>query len=129
MPTQGKRSEGDLKRDVFDSASLWDRIDGDLELLRDLIAAFEGESPVLLEQIELAIRRGAAVEVRKASHKIKGSVLQFSAGPAVVASQQLEEMGDTGSLSGAEEALTRLRHEIDALMEALHAMVLEKAAQ
>jgi HPt (histidine-containing phosphotransfer) domain-containing protein len=98
-------------------------VDGDLDLLRDLTALFAQDAPRMLGQIEVAIRRGSATELEKASHKMKGSVLQFSAAAAAAAALELEQKGRSGSVAGADPVLNRLRDEVALLEEALQAML------
>lgn len=112
-----------LKSERIDAEALKNRVDGDLDLLRDLVALFAEEAPRLLGQIELAIQQGSAIELEKASHKMKGSVLQFSAAAAASAAHELEQKGKSGSVAGAEEMLDRLRDEIALLEEALRTML------
>ena len=112
-----------LKSDGFDPESLWERIDGDLELLRDLIGIFSREYPGILLRIESAISQGERNDLQKASHKLKGSVLQFSASAAAAAAAKLEEMGRSGSMEGAGVSLIALKSEVGSLMEALNLMV------
>jgi HPt (histidine-containing phosphotransfer) domain-containing protein len=112
-----------LKSERIDAEALKNRVDGDLDLLRDLAALFAEEAPRLLGQIELAIQRGSAIELEKASHKMKGSVLQFSAAAAASAALELEQKGRSGSVAGAEVMLDGLRNEITLLEEALRTML------
>jgi histidine phosphotransfer protein HptB len=112
-----------LKSERIDVEALKNRVDGDLDLLRDLAALFAEEAPRLLEQIELAIQQGSAVELEKASHKMKGSVLQFSAAAAAAAALELEQKGRSGSVAGAGVMLDKLRDEIVLLEEALRTML------
>jgi two-component system, sensor histidine kinase and response regulator len=112
-----------LKSERFDPESLWNRVDGDLDLLRELVELFAEEAPRMLAEIEMAIEVGSASDLEKASHKIKGSVLQFSARAAAAIALELEENGRIGSLAGAERLLKTLRQEIDVLQQTLHAMV------
>lgn len=112
-----------LKSERFDPESLWNRVDGDLDLLRELVELFVEEGPRMLAEIEMAIEAGSASDLEKASHKIKGSVLQFSARAAAAIALELEENGRLGSLAGAERLLKTLREEIDLLQQTLHAMV------
>jgi len=112
-----------LKNEHFDPESLWRRVDHDRDLLRQLVAVFAEEAPQLLARIEEGIRAGLAGDVKKASHKLKGSLLQFSARTALAAAQELEEKAQNGLIAGATPLLNRLRHEIDLLREGLNAMV------
>jgi len=112
-----------LTSEPIDAEALKNRIDGDLDLLRDLAALFAEEAPRLLGQIELAIQQGSAIELEKASHKMKGSVLQFSAAAAASAALELEQKGRSGSVAGAGVMLDRLRVEVALLEEALRTML------
>lgn len=126
MPEEGdagKQGLGFLKSEHFDVETLWRRLDHDRDLLREVVAVFAVEAPQLLARIEEGIRGGSADDVKRASHKLKGSLLQFAAGAAVVAAQELEEKAENGLVAGAAPLLDRLRHEIDLLREGLNAMV------
>ena len=68
-----------LKTETFDSAALWERVNRDMELLRDLVDLFAQQYPALLEGIETAIEQRSFADLQKVSHKLKGSLLQFSA--------------------------------------------------
>jgi HPt (histidine-containing phosphotransfer) domain-containing protein len=112
-----------LKSEGFDPESLWARVDGDLDLLRELVDVFAEEAPKMLTRIQEGIDLQSPSEVEKAGHKLKGSVLQFSARTAAATALELEEKGREGSLAGANPLLDKLRQEIDLLQEALNAMV------
>jgi two-component system, sensor histidine kinase and response regulator len=118
-----------LKSERFDPESLRDRVDGDLDLLRELTEVFAQEAPRTLARIEEAIGSGSASDLEKASHKIKGSVLQFSAHAAAAAALELEERGKRGSVAGAEPFLKTLRQEIDLLQKALRLLAFGDAAR
>lgn len=121
MNSQIKSFQG-LASDGFDPVSLWERVNGDMELLRDLVGLFAMEYPELLLNIKSAIERGSFTDVQRFSHKLKGSALQFSGKLAVDAAGQLEEMGKTQSLEGASQVLMTLQFEVLRLMEALKRM-------
>lgn len=112
-----------MKSEHFDPESLWRRVDHNRELLCELVAVFAVEAPQLLARIEEGIRAGLAGDVKKASHKLKGSLLQFSAQTAAAAAQELEEKAQNGMVAGAAPLLNRLRHEVNLLREGLKAMV------
>ncbi len=112
-----------MKNEHFDPESLWRRLDHDQDLLRELAAVFAVEAPRLLARIEEGIRDGLPADVKNASHKLKGSLLQFSARIAVAAADELEEKAQNGLITGSAPLLNKLRHEIDLLREGLNAMV------
>ena len=98
-------------------------------MLRELVEVFAEEGPRMLAKIQDAITHGSAAELEKASHKMKGSVLQFSAHTAAAEALALEEKGRSGSTAGAEPILTRLRHEFELLQASLNSMVCDDAAR
>ena len=112
-----------LSSDGFNTQALLDRVHGDLNLLRELVDLLAAEVPGMLARIEKAIQDGSPAEMEKASHKIKGSMLQFSAQKAANIARQLEESGQTGSMAGTGMLLEQLRKEIDALQQTLRAML------
>jgi len=119
----GKQGLVFLKSEHFDVETLWRRLDHDRDLMREVVAVFAVEAPQLLARIEEGIRGGSAGDVKRASHKLKGSLLQFAARAAVAVAQELEEKAENGLVAGAAPLLNRLRHEIDLLREGLNAMV------
>src|SRR5438128_4852646 len=122
MDSQIKSFQG-LASDSFDPVSLWERVNGDMELLRDLVGLFALEYPELLLNIKSAIENSAFADVQRFSHKLKGSALQFSGKLAVAAAGKLEEMGRTEALDGAGQILATLRFEVVRLMQSLEAMI------
>src|SRR5438874_9828432 len=92
MDSQIKSFQG-LASEGFDPVSLWERVNGDMELLRDLVGLFALEYPELLLNIRSAIDQGSYSDVQRYSHKLKGSALQFSGKQVVSAAGKLEEMG------------------------------------
>ncbi|MEI7459192.1 MAG: Hpt domain-containing protein [Pirellula sp.] len=93
--------------------------EGDAELLRDVVEAFLEESPTLLYQLEHAIPRADYVEVRRASHTLKGTLRLFGSTPARDLAADLEEMGKAQSLEHAELKLAALKDSFDLLRSQL----------
>jgi len=111
-----------LKSTSFDPAALWARLNGDVDLLRELVQIFSQESPHLLENISAAIERGSCEEVRKFSHKLKGSALQFSGSGVATLAASLEQMGEHNKLEGAALVFSDLEREVANLEKSLHSM-------
>jgi histidine phosphotransfer protein HptB len=112
-----------VKSEHFDPDALWNRVHGDVTLLRELVDLFAAEVPGMLARIEKAIKHGLPSDLEKASHKIKGSMLQFSAHAAANIALKLEESGRIGSMAGTANLLQNLRQEISELQQTLDAMV------
>ncbi|MFL6388279.1 MAG: Hpt domain-containing protein [Terriglobales bacterium] len=117
-----------LKSGHFDPDALWNRVHGDATLLRELADLFAVEVPGMLAGIEKAIKHGSPSDLEKASHKIKGSMLQFSAHAAADIAFELEERGRIGSMTSTASLLQKLRQEISGLQQTLHAMVRDRAS-
>lgn len=117
----------DLKSEHFDQDALWNRVHGDVTLLRELVDLFVAEVPGMLARIEKSIKHGSPSDLEKASHKIKGSMLQFSAHAAANIALKLEESGRIGSMAGTGNLLQELRQEISELQQTLRAMVRDGA--
>jgi PAS domain S-box-containing protein len=105
--------------EIFDKTAALDRVDGDAELLMELVEAFFEEYPGLLSQIRESIAQGDSQTLMRAANTIKGSVGIFAAKPAFEAAFKLEMMGRNGDLAHAEEAYAALEAEIKRLKPAL----------
>ena len=112
-----------LKSSGFDPSALFKRLDGDIELLRDLVRIFSEEAPLLLQKIKQAIQRRAFEDLRKLSHKLKGSALQFSGSQVAALAASLEDMGARQSLEGAMRVLADLELEVANLERSLQSMI------
>jgi len=111
-----------LKSSGFDPSALFRRLDGDIELLRDLLQIFSEESPILLKKIGAAIQHGSFEDVRKLSHKLKGSALQFSGSRMAFLAASLEQMGTRQSLDGAAGVFSDLEQEVANLQRSLQSL-------
>ena len=96
-----------------------------MQLLRELAEVFAAESPGMVSQIESALEQRDPVKLQKASHKLRGAVLQFSAHGAAAAAASLESMGKGSLLEDAPQALLTLKGEISSLQDALATMIRE----
>jgi CheY-like chemotaxis protein len=107
------------EQEPIDTASALARVEGDIELLKEVVALFLKELPELVTNLREAItaRDGSAIE--RAAHNLKGSVGNFAAQPAFEAALKLEVLGRNGSLSEAEPAYCELEKEIERLKSAM----------
>lgn len=116
-----------LKSSRFDPRALWNRVNGDAELLRELVEIFMAESPMLLQSIASGIERRAFQDVKKFSHKLKGSALQFSGAGVASLAASLERMGEEQSLHNADQVFANLQKEVATLIESLQSITSGKA--
>ncbi len=109
---------------VFDMDSALARIDGDRELLVEVVSLFQRECPKMLADVRDAIARCDAATLEREAHKFKGALGALSAAPAAEAARKLEAIAHRGDLAEAAEAcrlleaeLTRLEPELEAVMK------------
>jgi len=103
----------------MDLASAMERVDGSVELLKEMVALFLEEIPGLLATLHEAIKSGNARSVERAAHKLKGSVSNFSAQPSFEIALKLETAARDGNLSAAGPAFVELELEITRLKSAM----------
>ena len=94
-----------------------------MDLLRQLVRIFADEYPGMLKEIENAVESQDAPGLRKATHKLKGSLLQFAAPAAVAAASDLESCAALNRLNQAASLVAKLRAEADSLLQLLRTMI------
>jgi len=107
------------EQDAIDTASALARVEGDVELLGELVALFLKELPEMLANLRDAVTAGDASAIERAAHKLKGSVGNFSAQPAFAAALKLEVLGRDANLSETEPAYAELENEFKRLKSAM----------
>lgn len=101
---------------------------GDDEFAQELFGDLIPRARSLREAIAQAVEQNSADAVRKAAHELKGSCLTLGAERLAAVSKDLENLGRSGSLTGAAEFLTKLDGELDVLVQHLTAEGLFVAA-
>jgi HPt (histidine-containing phosphotransfer) domain-containing protein len=114
------------KSDVLDLAEMLTHVDGDRQLLKEIVELFLEDCPKQLSDIRQAITQGDSAALMRTAHTLKGSVGNFAAKAAVDLALQLEMMGRQGNLAGAQEACSTLEKEIEHLKLALEALTKEQ---
>jgi CheY-like chemotaxis protein/HPt (histidine-containing phosphotransfer) domain-containing protein len=105
--------------EVIDRAEALARMDGDEELLGEIVELFFDDCPRMLSEVHKAVAGRDSQTLERAAHTLKGSVGNFAARPAFEAALKLEMIGREGSLAHAEEAYAALEKEIERLQPAL----------
>ena len=104
---------------LFDQAATWRRLNGDRDLLREVVDLFCQTCTELSEAIDRAIEKQDAVRLRQLAHTLKGEASNFGAATTVAAAWQLEMMGRDENLAHAHAAYTDLQIALERLMPAL----------
>ncbi|MGE0679975.1 MAG: response regulator [Candidatus Binatia bacterium] len=117
--TQTEANHAGAPEAVFDQWAVLERVEGDVELLREVVGLFFEEAPELLSAIREAIARRDSMKLEYAAHSLKGTVSNFGARAAREAALRLEVVGRSGDLTYAEPACAELEKEITSLTQAL----------
>lgn len=107
---------------AFDPEEVLARVEGDRDLLAELVEIFHAESPRLLTDLRRCVEANDPKGVEDAAHALKGSVTNFGGRAASAAALALEVMGRKGDLAGAQSRLAELEWEVDRLSRGLGRM-------
>jgi two-component system, sensor histidine kinase and response regulator len=107
----------------IDVAALMDRLEGDRDLLKELVGLYLDDEKGLIDEIAAAVRDREADAIRRAAHTLKGSVGNFCAPSAHAAAAALEAAGVDGRLDDAPALFERLLAELGRLRAAFRALV------
>ncbi len=110
-------------RPSFDPEEVLSRVEGDRDLLREIVDLFVEETPGMLAEIRRCAGEGDAGGLERVAHRLRGTLLNFGARPAAEAALALEQMGRSGDLAGAPSRLSELDLELRGLSVGLKAMV------
>jgi PAS domain S-box-containing protein len=117
-PPPAPSPKGD-PREVYDRADVLDRIDGNEELLAELVADFLATGPELVAAVRAALDRESARELEHAAHALKGTAGLLGAARLQKAAQALERAGKERDLERARPLLLELQHEHERFRAAL----------
>jgi PAS domain S-box-containing protein len=128
-PSSGNVNMNEPNQELsFDPSVALKRVDGDRELLREVVSLFLEDTPRLLAEVRNAIQLGDGKALERSAHTLKGSVGNFGARTASEAAFSLEQMGRNGDFARASEVFTQLERQVSLLIPALEAVLKEKAA-
>jgi HPt (histidine-containing phosphotransfer) domain-containing protein len=109
--------------DSLDWVQAMQAVNGDAELLEDVLEAALDEFPKLLTEIHGAVAKGDAAALKLAAHSLKGTVRFFGENPVYTHAYRLEQMGRDDRMDGAEEALADLEKAVRQLTPLLQKYV------
>ena len=110
---------------VLDPNAALERVDGDRELLGEIIDLFQQDIDNLVQELEQAVQAKDPEAIMRTAHRLKGSVATFSAKPATEAALRLETMGRNGDIRDAAAAFRTLQGELARLQPALESLKVE----
>ena len=104
---------------ALDTETLWDRVDGDVELLKEIIDIYFAEAPGLLTQMCQAVEQGACDDLSRVAHRFKGMVGNLAAEGAFRVAIRLESAARENELDAAKSCLRELEGQLQLLESAL----------
>ncbi len=108
-----------LVHPAVDRAQLLLRVEGDHELLAELVELFRTEAPRLLTEIRRSLGTNDGAGVQAAAHALRGAAGNFGGQAVCEAALALEVMGRDGALTDGSPRLSELEGEVDRLQRAL----------
>lgn len=94
---------------VLDLTTAITNMDGDVELLQEIMEIFLETAEEQLQSIENCIIIGDPGPVATQAHGMKGGASNFCAGRFVAAALKLEQLAKSGTLDGAQSLLAAMR--------------------
>jgi signal transduction histidine kinase/CheY-like chemotaxis protein len=113
--------------EIVDQVDLMARLQGDTDLLKEIVGIYEQELPLHLEALSGGLAENDARKIREIAHKLKGAVGNLSSKPAYDTAMALELAGESGDLSGCSELLANLVDQTERVLKELTTIINSKA--
>jgi CheY-like chemotaxis protein/HPt (histidine-containing phosphotransfer) domain-containing protein len=117
--TEMAPSEQAKEPEVFDRKILLERLDGDEEIFKEIIATFLEDAPNQIDKLKKALQEGDAKRVERQGHLLKGAALNIGGNGLQNAARELEVAGKEGDLTKAQSLVAMLDREFEKLKGAL----------
>jgi len=114
-----------VQTDLFDLASLQGRVEGDLDLLAEMIELHLTHSPLLLDELDAAVAAKDGEKVMRAAHTMKGMLKNMCAARSAEVALELESAGRAGEFDQVGRSLATLKDELEGLRVTLTEMTKE----
>jgi signal transduction histidine kinase/CheY-like chemotaxis protein len=113
---------------VIDVGRLETNMEGDAEMMRDIVEAFLRDQPAREREMADALARSDSPALARATHTVKGLLLTLGAAPAADVALRLEILARCGNLGDAPAPLAELRARLAELNVALRELLQRRAA-
>ncbi len=97
-----------MNDNAVDLQSLLDRVGGDRVFVKDLVGGFITRCPSMLAEIRDALQRGDLEHLPAAAHHLSGSAAEYGAHEVLAITRELERLGRSGDMGGAQKLLPAL---------------------
>jgi len=120
QPEEATVSDIEPVQDIFDKASLLDRLMGDEELANEIIGGFLKDIPHLFTALKEALDNGDAPSVQLQAHTIKGAFANVGGEALRDTAFKIEKAGEAGDLETLKACMPELEAQFDRLKEAMN---------
>jgi HPt (histidine-containing phosphotransfer) domain-containing protein len=98
-------------------------MDGDRNLLRDVLKIFLEETPSLLAKVRQAVDNADAAGLERAAHSLKGELAYLGISAICQQAKELEDMGRNRDLRDAMQKLPAFEGNLEQVMEQVRQVV------
>jgi signal transduction histidine kinase/DNA-binding response OmpR family regulator/HPt (histidine-containing phosphotransfer) domain-containing protein len=105
--------------DALDSDALLRRLDGDEQLVTEVLHVFRDDCPTRLAAIKAAVDAKDGSQIRAAAHALKGAAANLSATSLFDAARVLEQIGADGRMADADAAWALLETQATGVLAAI----------
>ena len=109
--------------DVFDQHNLLQRVDGDEELVYELIQLFLQDAPQRMSALEVALEKRDVEQLVQVIHTLKGSAGNLCAKRLSEATEQFEIAARKGNQRLIPSLFVQVQHEMSRLLTVLKAVI------
>jgi two-component system sensor histidine kinase/response regulator len=103
----------------LDRTAMLERVEGDHELLVEILNLFLEDAPRLLRAMHEALEQGNAKVLERSAHSMKGAAGNFSALVTAAAAANLEKSAGSGDTESSKAALAALEAAVNRLLPRL----------
>jgi HPt (histidine-containing phosphotransfer) domain-containing protein len=107
------------RNEQLDRVSLLSRVEGDRELLAEIIQVFLADAPQLVVAMGQALAQGDMHLLERSAHSMKGAAANLSALDAVKAASRLEQSAKNKDSESSKTDLSELRAIVERLLPVL----------
>jgi HPt (histidine-containing phosphotransfer) domain-containing protein len=104
---------------LFDKAALTQRLMGDDELTRVVLAGFLEDIPLQIQALKDYLKAGDVKSVERQAHTIKGAAANIGGEALRVIAFELEKMGKSGDLDTVRKRMDELELQFERLKDVL----------
>ena len=117
---EATNSDKEPVQNIFDKASLLDRLMGDKELANEILAGFLEDVPRKFSALKEAIEKRDASSVIREAHTLKGASADVGGKALLETTLEIEKAGEAGDLETVKACMPELETQFERLKEAMN---------